>query len=136
MKTIINLFIKRLFPVVLGIFIGGLVNYLIIMLTNSYMPDGVDTSDIESIKNNIHRYTPFHFMFPFLAHALGTFSAAFFTLKTSKSIPSISAYLIGSIFLIGGTIMVFQLPSPLWFNILDLGFAYMPMAWLAIKLSR
>jgi hypothetical protein len=37
---------------------------------------------------------------------------------------------IGAFFLIGGTTMVFMLPSPMWFNILDLVVAYIPMGYL------
>jgi hypothetical protein len=30
--------------------------------------------------------------------------------------------------------MVFQLPAPLWFDLVDLIFAYFPMAWLGYKI--
>jgi hypothetical protein len=40
------------------------------------------------------------------------------------------ALAIGFFFLIGGIMNVFMLPSPLWFTILDLAGAYIPMAWL------
>lgn len=130
-------FIKRYFiPVVIGIIIGGLINYAIILLTSSFAPEGVDTSDVESIKNNMYRYSPFHFLFPFLAHALGTYVGAVVTLKLSKSSSVITAYIVGTFFLIGGIMMVVQLPAPMWFIILDLGIAYLPMAWLATKIVR
>ena len=37
---------------------------------------------------------------------------------------------IGIWFLIGGIVNIFMLPSPLWFSILDLVAAYIPMAYL------
>ena len=42
---------------------------------------------------------------------------------------------IGVFFLIGGTMSVFMLPAPVWFEILDLSLAYIPMGWLGGKLG-
>jgi hypothetical protein len=36
----------------------------------------------------------------------------------------------------GGVYMVNILPSPMWFNVLDLGLAYFPMAFLGYRLGR
>lgn len=130
-------FIKHyLIPVIFGIIIGGFVNYALIYVSSSFVPEGVNPSDVESIKVNMHRYTPFHFLFPFLAHALGTFIGAFVTLKLSRSSSLLIAYFIGVFFMIGGIMMVIQLPAPMWFNAVDLGIAYLPMAWLATKIAR
>jgi hypothetical protein len=41
---------------------------------------------------------------------------------------------IGLFFMIGGIIMVSMLPSPLWFTILDLVGAYIPMGLLGGKI--
>ena len=129
-------FLKKFLFIILGLVIGGLVNYGIIILTSSLAPRGVDSSDIESIKQNIQHYTPFHFLWPFLAHALGTLVGAFLALRWSKSKYNLPAYIVGGFFLVGGIMMVIQLPTPLWYSIIDLGFAYIPMAWLATKLVR
>jgi hypothetical protein len=45
------------------------------------------------------------------------------------------ALVIGAFFLIGGAMMVFMLPSPLWFSVVDLALAYFPMAWLGGKIG-
>ena len=49
------------------------------------------------------------------------------------------ALVIGCAFLIGGVMMVFMLPSPVWFTVVDLSLAYIPMAYLggrfAIKIT-
>lgn len=129
-------FLKKFLFIILGLVIGGLVNYGIIILTSSLSPRGVDSSDIESIKQNIQHYTPFHFLWPFLAHALGTLVGAFLALRWSKSKYNLPAYIVGGFFLVGGIMMVIQLPTPLWYSIIDLSFAYIPMAWLATKLVR
>jgi len=127
--------LKSGLAVLAGIFVGGIVNFGIIILSSSIIPppDGVDVSNIESIKANIHLYKPIHFLFPFLAHSLGTFSGAVLAIKISKQTKI--AYMVALVFLYGGISMVTQVPSPMWFTVLDLGLAYIPMAWLATKMS-
>ena len=71
---------------------------------------------------------------PFLAHAMGTFVGAMIAALIAKTYKVKMAMVIAFFFLLGGTMMVIQLPSPLWFNVLDLGFAYVPMALIASKL--
>jgi hypothetical protein len=39
-------------------------------------------------------------------------------------------------FLLGGTMMVFSLPTPLWFALVDLGLAYVPMGYLGYYLGK
>lgn len=128
-------FLKSGLAVLAGIFVGGIVNFGIIILSSSIIPppDGVDVSNIESIKANIHLYKPIHFLFPFLAHSLGTFSGAVLAIKISKQTKI--AYMVALVFLYGGISMVTQVPSPMWFTVLDLGLAYIPMGWLATKMS-
>jgi hypothetical protein len=46
------------------------------------------------------------------------------------------ALAIGIFFLIGDIAAVFMLPAPLWYNIVDLLFAYIPMAFLGGKLAN
>lgn len=128
-------YLKSGLAVLAGIFVGGIANFGIIILCSSIIPppDGVDVSNIESIKANIHLYKPIHFLFPFLAHSLGTFSGAVLAIKISKQTKI--AYMVALVFLYGGISMVTQVPSPMWFTVLDLGIAYIPMAWLATKMS-
>ena len=128
-------FLKSGLAVLAGIFFGGIVNFGIVILSSSIIPPpyGVDVSNIESIKANIHLYKPIHFLFPFLAHAIGTLSGAVLAIKISKQTKI--AYMVALVFLYGGISMVTQVPSPMWFTVLDLGLAYIPMAWLATKMS-
>jgi hypothetical protein len=101
-------------------------------------PEGVDFSVAESLAKGAHLLEPKHFIFPFLAHALGTFVAAFllvFILKSSSLSVKLS-WVIGFLFFLGGLMMVFEIPAPLWFDLLDLSLAYFPMVFLAQRLSR
>ena len=77
-----------------------------------------------------------YFIFPFLAHAIGTLSGAFFAAKFSTSHHMIFAICIGIFFLSGGITMVFILPAPTWFVVVDLFLAYIPMSWLGWKISN
>ena len=129
--------IKNILAVVLGIFIGGFVNMAIINNGASFIPppEGVNPADIESIKENMYLYTPLHFIVPFLAHAIGTLVGAIIVSFVAVSHRMYLSIGIGVFFLIGGITMVVLLPSPMWFNILDLGLAYIPMGLLGWKIS-
>jgi hypothetical protein len=45
------------------------------------------------------------------------------------------AMIIGIAFLIGGVLNVIMLPSPMWFTLLDVLGAYIPMAFIGYKFS-
>jgi hypothetical protein len=80
--------------------------------------------------------SPEHFISPFAAHASGTLVSAIlltWLLKaTSKNLSLIAAL----IFFAGGLYMVIILPSPLWFDMLDLSLAYFPMGLLGYWIGR
>ena len=136
MKIILNIS-RNIIALILGLFLGGMINMLIINNGGGFIapPEGVNPNDIESIKENMHLYTPIHFLIPFLAHAMGTFIGALITSLIAVSIRMYLAIGVGFCFLIGGIMMVLMLPSPLWFNIIDLCLAYLPMGWLGWKIG-
>ena len=136
MKIILNISIN-IIALILGLFLGGMINMLIINNGGGFIapPEGVNPKDIESIKENMHLYTPIHFIIPFLAHAMGTFIGALITSLIAVNIRMYLAIGVGCCFLIGGIMMVLMLPSPLWFNLIDLSLAYLPMAWLGWKIG-
>lgn len=129
--------IIRIFLFIDCLIIGGLVNGFIIN-NSSYLispPAGSDLKTEEGLIAAMAVMEPKHFLMPFLAHAVGTFIAALLITWLLDGKKIISALLAGFIFLTGGMIMVFKLPSPLWFDAVDLGLAYIPMAWLGYKLA-
>jgi hypothetical protein len=132
-------YLIRLGASLLGLIAGGFLNGGIINISSKIIapPIGVDPNSIESIKANIHLYEPKHFLMPFLAHALGTLLGAFVATRLGDRISIFPALLIGAFFLYGGYTMVKLLPNaPMWFNILDLSMAYIPMAILGWWLAR
>jgi hypothetical protein len=127
-----NPIIKNILAVLLGLILGSAVNMGLIMISGSVipLPEGVDPADMESLKNNMHLFEAKHFIFPFLAHALGTLVGAFVAAKIAATHQLKFALGIGALFLIGGIMNIFMLPSPLWFTVLDLGLAYIPMGYI------
>lgn len=119
-----------------GLILGSIVNMALVSLGGELIPPpvGADVSSMEGLTEAMAQYEPKHFLFPFLAHALGTLAGALFAVIVATSHKLSMALVIGAVFLAGGTYMVFLLPSPLWFNVIDLIFAYMPMSLIAYKL--
>ncbi len=121
-----------------GAILGSIVNMLIILMSSSIIqpPEGADTTTIEGLKESMHLFHPQHFVFPFLAHAIGTLVGALIAVKIAASYKLVIAMLVSTLFLIGGIINIIQLPSPMWFSVLDIVVAYIPMGLLAKKLLK
>lgn len=130
--------VKNILAAVAGIVIGGLVNSGIVTLSSSIvpLPEGVDPQSTESLKANIHLFTPQHFIMPFLAHALGTLVGAFVAAKIAATDKMKFAIGLGVFFMLGGIAAAFMIPAPAWFIALDLIVAYIPMAWVGGKVGR
>ena len=128
--------IRNILAVIAGLLVGGKVNMTLIELSPKIIPSpaGVDVTTEAGLKAGIHLFEPKHFIMPFLAHALGTFIGALIASLIAANNNLRIALGIGIVFFIGGTIMVFMLPAPMWFNIVDLVLAYIPMAYLGNKI--
>jgi hypothetical protein len=101
-------------------------------------PEGVDINRVETINENIHRYSLLDMAVPFLAHALGTLLGAFVgaSIALTPNSRRRVALLIGCIFLLGGLEAIRMIPNaPLWFDILDLTVAYIPMSIIGWRLA-
>jgi hypothetical protein len=131
-----NPIFKNTLAVLIGLFVGSVINMAIILISSSIIPppNGADVTTMEGLKATMHLFEPKHFIFPFLAHALGTFTGAATTVLIAATNQAKLALIIGAFFLLGGIVNTFTLPSPLWFTLVDLIFAYLPMTFLAIKL--
>ena len=129
--------LKDILAVIAGAIIGSLVNGAIIMVSGSIIPPptGLDITTEEGLKAGMHLLEPKHFIFPFLAHAIGTFVGAYIAARLGAH-KMVLAIIIGLFFLMGGIWMVMIVPSPLWFTIVDLAGAYLPVAYFAGKIAR
>ena len=90
---------------------------------------------MEALRESMKLLGPVNFIFPFLAHALGTITGAFVAAKLAASHPMKFALGIGVCFLMGGIAMVLNCGGPVWFIATDLLLAYIPMAFLGGKLA-
>lgn len=131
-----NPILKNVLAVITGLLVGNVVNMGIIMMSGTMIPppEGADVTTVEGLKDSMHLFTPINFLMPLLAHALGSFAGAWVAAMIAATHKMKFAISIGTFFLIGGIYMVTLVPSPVWFTVLDLGLAYIPMAWLAGKL--
>lgn len=130
--------LRNILAVVAGIVVGSIVNMALISVSGTIIPppNGADVTTTEGLQATMHLFEPKHFLFPFLAHALGTFAGAFLAATIAASHKFKFAMAIGVFFLAGGIASVFMLPSPVWFTVLDLAVAYLPMAFAGYALSR
>lgn len=124
---------KNILAVVVGIIFGSAINSALIHIGPSIIPhpDGADVSSMDALAASMPLFEPKHFLFPFLAHSLGTLSGAFVAALIASSHHFRFAMGIGGFFMLGGIAAVAMIPAPMWFNIIDLVFAYIPMAWIA-----
>lgn len=131
-----NPIFRNTLAVIIGFFVGSIVNMAIILMSGSVIPppNGADVTTMEGLKATMHLFEPKHFIFPFLAHAIGTFAGAATTAVIAATRKTELSLVIGAFFLLGGIVNVCTLPSPIWYNIIDIVFAYLPMAYFARKL--
>ena len=129
--------LRNILAVIAGVIVGSIVNMAIVMLSGSVIPPpaGADATTIEGLKASMHLFEPKHFIFPFLAHAIGTLVGAYLAALMAASSKMRFALIIGALFMIGGIINVTMLPSPVWFSVLDIAGAYIPMAYLGWKFA-
>jgi hypothetical protein len=133
-----NPILRNILAVIAGIVGGSMVNMGLVMIGPAVIPppEGADVTTMEGLKASMHLFGPQHFIFPFLAHALGTLAGAILASFIAASYRMKIALSIGVLFLIGGIVNVFMLPSPTWFSVLDLIVAYIPMGWLGGRLTK
>lgn len=98
------------------------------------VPDGEMSP--EQFADHIAGLEPWQFMVPFAAHVIGSFAGGFIAASLSKTQPEVLAVAVGLLHLAGGVANVVMIPHPIWFVILDLTLAYVPVAWLAYKIVR
>jgi len=128
--------LKNTLAVIIGLVIASAVNMALVMLGPLIipMPEGVDVTSSKSIAQSMHLFKFQHYIFPFIAHSLGTFAGAMFAAWFAASRKMLFAIIIGLAFFIGGIINITMISSPWAFNIVDIVFAYIPMAWLGGKI--
>jgi len=127
---------KNISAVVLGWIGGSFINMGLVRTGHSFFPiSGVDPNDMNALAEVMPTLGYEYFIFPFLAHALGTFVGAIIASMIAANNKMKFALSIGGLFMLGGIIVNYMLPGPTWFAFADIVLAYIPMAWLGGKIG-
>lgn len=129
--------LRNVLAVLAGVLLGGALNGGIVAVSGSIIPppEGANLTTVEGLKASMHLMQPKHFVMPFLAHASGTLLGAYVACRLAPNGSTRPGWIVGVLFLTGGIANVLMLPSPLWFSVLDLVVAYIPMAYIATKIA-
>ncbi len=132
-----NPILRNILAVVAGFIVGSVVNMGLVNIGSSVvaLPEGADISTMEGLRESMKLFAPVNFLFPFLAHALGTLVGAFVAAKLAVSHHLRFALAVGVFFLLGGIYMVYLCGGPMWFVASDLLLAYIPMGFLGGTLA-
>ena len=127
-----NPIVRNILAAMVGFVIGSVVNLGLITIGMSVipLPEGTDVSTMEALRESMKLLAPVNFIFPLVAHALGTLTGTFVAAKLAASHQMKFAIGIGVSFLIGGIAMILNCGGPVWFIASDLLLAYVPMAFL------
>lgn len=134
-----NPILKNILAVIIGVFVGSFVNSSLINIGMSTYPlEGIDINS-EEFFENYRALVPTlefkYFIFPFLAHAIGTLVGAIIAGLLAVSNKMKFSLIIGAVFLLGGIMINYMLRGQIWFTIVDILFAYIPMAWIGGKIA-
>ena len=131
-----NPIIRNILAVIFGWLVGSVVNMGLINIGHKLLPiAGIDPNDMDALVDVMPTLEFKYFVFPFLAHALGTLSGATIAGLMAASHKMKFSLGIGGLFLLGGIMVNYMIPGPTWFAVVDIVVAYIPMAWLGGKLA-
>ena len=131
-----NPLIRNILALVAGWLVGSIINMGLIQTGHTLIPiEGVDPRDMEALAAVMPTLDFKYFIFPFLAHALGTLAGAIVAGLLAVTHKMKFSLGIGVLFLIGGIMVNYMLPGPTWFAIADIVLAYIPMAWIGGKIA-
>lgn len=130
--------LRFVLAVVLGMVVGSVANMALVMAGGHVVapPAGADLTTAEGWQAAMPLLQPRHFLFPFLAHALGTLVGAFVATKVASAGKRAAALVVASLFFVGGIVAARMIPAPTWFIMVDLAAAYFPFGWLGYVLAR
>lgn len=128
--------IRNILAVIAGWLGGSIINMSLIKIGHLLIPiKGIDPNNMEALAAAMPNLGFEYFIFPFLAHALGTLVGA--TIAGFIAVKHKMKYSlgIGALFLLGGIMINFMLPGPTWFTVIDIVLAYIPTAWIGGKIA-
>ena len=131
-----NPILKNVLAVIAGWLGGSIINMMLVKVGHALIPiEGIDPNSMTELAAVMPTLEFKYFIFPFLAHALGTFTGAIIAGLIAVNHKMKFSLGIGVLFLLGGIMVNYMLPGPTWFAATDILFAYIPMAWLGGKIA-
>ncbi len=131
-----NPIVRNILAVIAGWFGGSMINMGLVKLGHMVFPiEGIDPNDMDALAAVMPDLTTEYFIFPFLAHALGTLAGAIIAGLIAFNHKMKFSLAIGGLFLLGGIMVNYMLPGPTWFVAVDILLAYIPMAWIGGKVA-
>ena len=126
--------VQNIFAILLAIFAASIITFSIIVLGHSIVPtpDGIDTNNFESIKSNFHLFQAKHFLFPLLAHVLGTFVSSYLLSRFAKTYKFWFAIGIGIIFMLASLSLSLRIGHLNWIGIIEIA-QYIPVSVLGYE---
>lgn len=131
--------VRTIVFVIVGWLVGSVVNIAFVQLGPMIVepPAGADMSTPAGINAAMPMFSLQHFIFPFLAHAVGALVGAYVATRWSRATTPTPALIVAFLFFLGGIAAVYMLPNtPMWYIVTDLVLAYFPMGMLGYKLGR
>jgi hypothetical protein len=128
-----NPILRNILAVIIGIGVCLTLNGLLLgaMMKVVSPPTGFDPNELSTYSLLQAK----HLLSPFVAHAVPSFVGGLFAALIAATRKMIFALVVGGLHLLGGIAAAFMIPAPVWFIVLDLTLAYLPMAWLGGKLA-
>jgi len=131
-----NPILRNILAVIAGWLGGSIVNMGLIKMGHNILPiTGIDPNDMNALAEVMPTLEPKYFLFPFLAHAIGTLVGAIIAGVIAVNNKMKFSLAIGGLFLLGGIAINYMLPGPTWFAATDILLAYIPMAWIGGKIA-
>ena len=131
-----NPILRNVLAVIAGWLGGSIVNMGLIKMGHTIFPiEGIDANSMTALAEIMPNLEPKYFLFPFLAHALGTLIGAVVAGIIAVNNKMKFSLAIGGLFLLGGIAVNYMLPGPTWFAVVDILLAYIPMAWIGGQIA-
>ena len=129
--------IRNIIALMVAIMAAAMITFLIITFGHAIIPppDLIDTNDFESIKSNFHLFQTKHFIFPLLAHAMGTLVAAFLVALLAANHQFRLALGIGVLFMLASLWLAFRIGHFNWIGVVEI-MQYIPFSILGYRLWR
>lgn len=133
MKSIV----RNVLAFIAGLIVLAVMKMIVTKIGNLVIPPpaGIDLSTVEGWKAAMPLFETKHWLTPFLEHSIGSFSGGLVVALLAATQKTKLAIAIGVLHLLGGIIAAAMLPIPVWFSVLDLVVAYVPMAWFGGKIG-